>query len=190
MGRKELLIQTLDNHCKVVDDKFINDTESDQFISAYDYLYLPIDFKNGKNAGFAFVNFTNPEAALMFKEAFDGKPWVMFGSPKKLAEISKAKIQGKNAIMNYCKSMVFTGRLDEEMPVLFEPARDGTGRVESKMITLGKPVKHFYKRLALGNQDPIQHELPGVDMHDARRSVEASKNLHMPFNIFLLDGKA
>lgn len=50
-------------------------------------------YRNGKNAGFAFVNFTSPKAALMFKEAFDGKPWVMFENTKKLAEISKAKIQ-------------------------------------------------------------------------------------------------
>jgi len=44
------------------------------------------------NGGFAFVNFTSPEAAARFQDAFNGKRWNVFESSK-VAQISRAKIQ-------------------------------------------------------------------------------------------------
>ncbi|KAF5786128.1 putative mei2/Mei2-like RNA recognition, nucleotide-binding alpha-beta plait domain superfamily [Helianthus annuus] len=132
---RELLILTLDNHCKNEN----NNTEN-EFISAYDHVYLPIDFKSRVNAGFAFVNFTNAKAAVKFKEAFHGKRWAFSDSPK-VAEISRAKIQGIKAIINHCQMMDFKCGSDEDLPVIFKPARDGSGRFDSKMFKLGKFVK-------------------------------------------------
>ncbi|KAI3718413.1 hypothetical protein L6452_19283 [Arctium lappa] len=136
---RKLLIQTLDNHCKVENQKIKNDDESNNLVSAYDFLYLPIDFNHRVNAGFAFVNFTNPKAALRFRDAFHGKSWDLFDSPK-IAEISAARIQGREALVNNCKIMDFTYGSEEDMPVWFNPARDGSGRVHSKMYTVGKFV--------------------------------------------------
>ncbi|XP_024989330.1 uncharacterized protein LOC112523890 [Cynara cardunculus var. scolymus] len=136
---RKLLIQTLDNHCKVENEKIKND-ETKNLVSAYDFLYLPIDFNHRVNAGFAFVNFTNPNAAVRFRDAFHGKSWNLFDSPK-IAEISGARIQGREALVNNCKIMDFTYGSEEDMPVCFDPARDGSGRVHSKMYTVGKFVQ-------------------------------------------------
>ncbi|MFS7978083.1 putative mei2/Mei2-like RNA recognition, nucleotide-binding alpha-beta plait domain superfamily [Helianthus anomalus] len=133
---RELLILTLDNHCKNENNK----TSENEFISAYDHVYLPIDFKSRVNAGFAFVNFTNAKAAVKFKDAFHGKRWAFSDSPK-VAEISRAKIQGIKAIIKHCQMMDFKCASDEDLPVIFEPARDGSGRFDSKMFKLGKFVK-------------------------------------------------
>ncbi|KAJ9562986.1 hypothetical protein OSB04_008146, partial [Centaurea solstitialis] len=134
---RKLLIQTLDDHCKVENEK------KKDFVSGFDFLYLPIDFKHRVNAGFAFVNFTTPKAAMGFRDAFHGKSWDLFDSPK-IAEISAAKIQGKDALINHCGIMDFTYGYDEDMPVWFEPARNGSGQVNSKMFTVGKFV-HWSK---------------------------------------------
>ncbi|KAD6795705.1 hypothetical protein E3N88_06601 [Mikania micrantha] len=135
---RELLIHVLDNHCKLENQKLKSIDEA-EFISAYDYLYLPIDFKYGTNAGFAFVNFTNSIAALRFRDAFHGKRWVLSDS-RKVAQIFRAKIQGKEALINNSKKMDLRYGSDEMLPVVFEPARDGSGRVKSQMLKLGKFV--------------------------------------------------
>ncbi|KAL8188744.1 hypothetical protein R6Q57_029764 [Mikania cordata] len=132
---RKLLITTLDDHCEAVNK---NKKDGDKgSLSAYDFVYLPIDFNRRLNAGFAFVNFTTPEAALRFREAFHGKRWNLFGCSK-VAEISRARIQGKNAMINNCKGMNFSCGSEEDMPVCFEPARNGSGQIASKMFTVGK----------------------------------------------------
>ncbi|KAI3774124.1 hypothetical protein L1987_48668 [Smallanthus sonchifolius] len=99
---------------------------------------IPNKYTNGANAGFAFVNFTNPKAALRFRDAFHGKRWEFFSDSPKVAEISRARIQGKKAIVNHFKMARFACASDEDLPVLFEPARDGSGQFENGVcLTLG-----------------------------------------------------
>ncbi|GJR49885.1 putative RNA recognition motif 2, nucleotide-binding alpha-beta plait domain protein [Tanacetum coccineum] len=126
--RRKLMIQTLDNHCRIENAK--------GFVTSYDFLYLPMDFFKQANGGFAFVNFTSPQGALRFKDVFHGKRWDLFGSPK-IAEITRARIQGKEALIKNCMAMDFTFGSEEDMPVWFEPARDGSGRITSKIIPVG-----------------------------------------------------
>ncbi|KAJ0696568.1 putative RNA recognition motif domain, mei2-like RNA recognition, RNA-binding domain superfamily [Helianthus annuus] len=129
---RKLLVQTLDNHCKLENRKLGGNKY------AYDFVYLPIDFKRRRNAGFAFVNFTNPEAAFRFRDAFHGRHWNLFESSK-VAEITRARIQGKAALINNCKGMDFSYGSEEDMPVWFAPARDGSDdQVRSKMFVVGK----------------------------------------------------
>ncbi|KAM0059700.1 putative mei2-like RNA recognition, nucleotide-binding alpha-beta plait domain superfamily [Helianthus debilis subsp. tardiflorus] len=130
---RKLLIQTLDNHCALENRKLSNGGNK----SAYDFVYLPIDFRRRTNAGFAFVNFTNPEAAFRFRDAFHGGHWNLFESSK-VAEITRARIQGKAALIDNCKGMDFSYGSEEDMPVWFAPARDGSDQVRSKMFVVGK----------------------------------------------------
>merc|ERR1719174_1414523 len=38
----------------------------------YDFLYLPIDFSNGCNVGYAFINFRTPATCQRFTQEFHG----------------------------------------------------------------------------------------------------------------------
>lgn len=46
----------------------------------FDFLYLPLDFKNMANKGFAFINFENEEALATFAGRFSRtKDWHLYG---------------------------------------------------------------------------------------------------------------
>ncbi|PIN06298.1 hypothetical protein CDL12_21149 [Handroanthus impetiginosus] len=139
--RKELII-LLDNFCLLENTKSARNDEGtsrsgadENFnnTAAYDFLYLPIDFRTRKSRGFAFVNFTNARTVWKFFDAFHLKKWD-FGSsdqPKKWTkkiEIVSAKIQGKEALVNHFSQSVFECGTDEFLPVCFDPPRDGTGQ--------------------------------------------------------------
>lgn len=46
----------------------------------YDFLYLPIDFKNGCNVGYAFINMTEPSAIVPLYETLHDRKWDHFNS--------------------------------------------------------------------------------------------------------------
>jgi hypothetical protein len=48
----------------------------------YDFFYLPIDFKNKCNKGYAFINFIHPKAIVSFYREFAGQRWKVFNSEK------------------------------------------------------------------------------------------------------------
>lgn len=48
----------------------------------YDFCYLPIDFKNRCNLGYAFVNFVDAAATAECFTAFNAKRWNDFNSKK------------------------------------------------------------------------------------------------------------
>lgn len=59
----------------------------------YNFLYLPIDFQNKANVGYAFINFLNPLFILDFYKDFQTKKWAKFNSHK-ICEIKYGRIQG------------------------------------------------------------------------------------------------
>ncbi len=64
------------------------------FREKYDFFYLPIDFKNNCNLGYAFINFIDIDSIEPFFEEFHDKKWPMFNSIK-ICSITYARIQGK-----------------------------------------------------------------------------------------------
>lgn len=83
---------------------FINQTH----FGMYDFLYLRMDFKNRCNVGYAFINFTGPEAVKSFYERINGRMWKNFSSVK-IAELTYASIQGfENLVKKFRKSSVVT----------------------------------------------------------------------------------
>ncbi|KAJ0989222.1 hypothetical protein J5N97_007578 [Dioscorea zingiberensis] len=64
----------------------------------YDFLYLPIDFKNKCNMGYAFVNMLSPLHVISFYQTFNGKKWEKFNS-EKVASLAYARIQGTPALI-------------------------------------------------------------------------------------------
>ncbi|KAG8364367.1 hypothetical protein BUALT_Bualt19G0121400 [Buddleja alternifolia] len=133
--RKEL-INILDGFCSIENAKARNiegtsqEGAEEHIISAYDFLYLPIDFRTKNSRGFAFVNFTNTRTVWKFFDAFHLQKWEVVEWdkwPKKI-EIVCAKIQGKEALVNHFSQSTFECETDEFLPVSFNPPRDGSGQ--------------------------------------------------------------
>lgn len=85
----------------------------------YNFLYLPIDFKNKCNVGYAFINMLNPELIIPFYEAFNGKKWEKFNS-EKVASLAYARIQGKSALIAHFQN---SSLMNEDMrcrPIIFD----------------------------------------------------------------------
>jgi len=73
--------------CQVFDEDFRGD---------YDFLYAPIDFKNGINMGYCFVNFRSPEASQRFTIRFHGRRLGEDAqiNSHKVCEVVPAHVQG------------------------------------------------------------------------------------------------
>lgn len=70
----------------------------------YDFFYLPIDFKNNCNMGYAFINFVDSVFIVDFFGEYDGKKWAQFNSDK-ICKITYGRIQGKKALENNFATM-------------------------------------------------------------------------------------
>ena len=66
----------------------------EDFARTYDFFYLPIDFKNKCNVGYAFINLLRPETIAPLAQRFNNKKWPRFNS-EKVCHISYARIQVK-----------------------------------------------------------------------------------------------
>jgi len=77
--------------------------ELDYFNGKFDCLYMPFDYENGGNKGYAFLNLVNPYHVLLFYEVFHGKCWSFFES-KKICELNFANFQGINEIKKHAKN--------------------------------------------------------------------------------------
>ncbi|GJT82948.1 putative RNA recognition motif 2, nucleotide-binding alpha-beta plait domain protein [Tanacetum coccineum] len=84
---RELLVKFLEDHCKTQNEMVENDGKS-----AFDFVYLPIDFKHCLNVGYTFVNFTTSEAVWKSHVCITRKSWPLFKS-KKIAQVVRAWIQ-------------------------------------------------------------------------------------------------
>ncbi|KIP08270.1 hypothetical protein PHLGIDRAFT_53457, partial [Phlebiopsis gigantea 11061_1 CR5-6] len=68
-----------------------------------DFMYLRMDFQNGCNVGYAFVNFITVEDLLHFAQTQLGVKWNMYSSEKVL-QMSYANYQGKEALVEKFKN--------------------------------------------------------------------------------------
>lgn len=72
--------------------KMLLQTIDEQFNRLYDFFYLPIDFKNKCNVGYAFINMVQPKYILPLTKRFNQRKWERFNS-EKVCHISYARIQ-------------------------------------------------------------------------------------------------
>ena len=77
-----------------------------RFRDKYDFFYLPIDYKNKCNVGYAFINFTDQdfkEGIVVMTGLFNNKKWEKFNS-EKVCKIAYARLQGQDALLDHFKS--------------------------------------------------------------------------------------
>lgn len=87
--RTTLMIKNIPNKYT---QKMLLTTIDEKFHGTYDFFYLPIDFKNKCNVGYAFINMVRPEYIIPLIQKFDRKKWEKFNS-EKVCNISYARIQ-------------------------------------------------------------------------------------------------
>uniref|UniRef100_A0A7S2S762 Mei2-like C-terminal RNA recognition motif domain-containing protein n=1 Tax=Mucochytrium quahogii TaxID=96639 RepID=A0A7S2S762_9STRA len=88
------------------------------FQGTYDFFYLPIDFTNQCNLGYAFINFVDSRFIVQFQNVFNGRRWDNFNSNKTCA-ISYARIQGRKDLVNRFKGSSVMDMDPECQPVVF-----------------------------------------------------------------------
>jgi hypothetical protein len=88
------------------------------FRGLYNFFYLPVDFKNGCNMGYAFINFVNHDAADMFMGVFKGHQ--LPAKSAKVCDVCWARVQGWKAnIEHYRNSPVNELPDPEYRPLMF-----------------------------------------------------------------------
>ena len=99
-------------------DTNILEKELEPFEGKYDCLYMPYDYDNEGNRGYAFLNLTNPYHLLLFYEFFNNKCWLYFES-KKICTLNYANFQGIDEIKKHAKNYKGTKK-----PIFFICTKD------------------------------------------------------------------
>jgi len=85
----------------------------------YDFFYLPIDFRNKCNLGYAFVNMKDPLSIVQLVEEFSGKRWCRFKSDK-VCEVVYARLQGKHSLMEHFRSSRLMNKHQKYRPLVLD----------------------------------------------------------------------
>eukprot|EP00984_Skeletonema_dohrnii_P002185 scaffold749_cov90-Skeletonema_dohrnii-CCMP3373.AAC.10 len=94
-----------------------------------DFFYLPIDFKNKCNRGYAFVNFVDYKDIVPFFDEYNGTSWKRFNSDK-ICDITYARIQGKAAMLKRFENSALMAKDDEYRPMVFVSHGERKGQRE------------------------------------------------------------
>lgn len=91
---------------------------NENFEGKFDFLYLPLDFENKCNLGYAFINFIEPLHILLLSSLYEGKRWRNFNSVKE-CKLSFAKIQGKAELTAHLdKSNILSKLENNKKPII------------------------------------------------------------------------
>ncbi|XP_004297487.1 PREDICTED: protein MEI2-like 1 [Fragaria vesca subsp. vesca] len=104
----------------------------------YDFIYLPIDFKNKCNVGYAFINMVDPQQIVPFYKAFNGKKWEKFNS-EKVATLAYARIQGKAALIAHFQNSSLMNEDKRCRPILFHT--DGPNAGDPEPFPMGTHIR-------------------------------------------------
>ncbi|OWZ08949.1 hypothetical protein PHMEG_00018430 [Phytophthora megakarya] len=105
----------------------------------YDFFYLPIDFKNKCNMGYAFINFIEAAHIEAFHKEFDGQKWTNFNS-EKVCAISYARLQGKQAMIARFQNSSLLEKHESYRPLVF--GSTGLNRGKPEPFPAPKQIVH------------------------------------------------
>ncbi|KAL2347104.1 hypothetical protein Fmac_001104 [Flemingia macrophylla] len=134
-NRTTLMIKNIPNKYT---SKMLLAAIDEQCRGTYDFLYLPIDFKNKCNVGYAFINMIDPGQIIPFHKAFNGKKWEKFNS-EKVAVLAYARIQGKAALIAHFQNSSLMNEDKRCRPILFHT--DGPNAGDPEPFPLGNNIR-------------------------------------------------
>merc|ERR1712078_736820 len=103
MGK--MILQQIDECCK----------------DGYDFFYLPIDFRNKCNVGYAFMNMKTPEDILPLYAHLNNKKWARFNS-EKVCVLTYGRIQGFSALTSHFQRVSLRHEDKRRRPPIFKKA--------------------------------------------------------------------
>lgn len=121
----------------------------------YDFIYLPIDFKNKCNVGYAFVNMIDPLHIVPFHQAFNGKKWEKFNS-EKVASLAYARIQGKTALIAHFQNSSLMNEDKRCRPILFHT--DGPNAGDQEPFPMGSNIRSRPGKARTSGGEESQHQ--------------------------------
>lgn len=133
--RTTLMIKNIPNKYT---SKMLLATIDEHHRGTYDFIYLPIDFKNKCNVGYAFINMTDPMRIIPFYQAFNGKKWEKFNS-EKVASLAYARIQGKAALIAHFQNSSLMNEDKRCRPILFHS--DGPNAGDQEPFPMGVNIR-------------------------------------------------
>eukprot|EP00347_Sterkiella_histriomuscorum_P020889 403336070 len=110
-GRTSLMIKNIPNKYT---KQMLIDTIELTHKKKYDFLYLPIDFQNKCNVGYAFINIKSVDQVKTFFQRFHGMGWEYFHSDK-ICEITYARLQGFHALRKHFQTSSIRCQRDQNM---------------------------------------------------------------------------
>jgi hypothetical protein len=125
--RTTLMIKNIPNK---YDQEMLLEAINYNFKGTYDFFYLPIDFKNKCNVGYAFINFINYLTVANFYQEFNQKKWEKFNS-EKICKITFARIQGKSAFIDHFRNSSLMYEDPACRPLIFHSSGPSVGQLEN-----------------------------------------------------------
>jgi len=125
--RTSLMVRNIPN--KYTQSMLLSEfTEGGHGPGTIDFFYLPIDFRNKCNRGYAFVNFVDFRDVVTFYQAYNGKHWKIFKSDK-ICDITYARIQGKVGMMKRFQNSALMEKDPEYRPLVFSSEGEDKGEI-------------------------------------------------------------
>ncbi|KAA8542050.1 hypothetical protein F0562_023202 [Nyssa sinensis] len=155
----KMLLAVIDEHCR----------------GTYDFIYLPIDFKNKCNVGYAFINMIDPLQIIPFHKAFNGKKWEKFNS-EKVASLAYARIQGKASLIAHFQNSSLMNEDKRCRPILFRT--EGPNAGDQEPFPTGANIRSRpIKSRGLGDEDNHHQGSPLTSVNgDPSLSVHRERN--------------
>lgn len=150
-ARTTLMIRNIPNKYS---QKMLLDVLDRKYRGRYDFFYLPIDFKNRCNLGYAFVNFKDAATTAEFYKELHSKSWEEFNS-KKVCEITYARVQGRNALIEHFRNSRFPCNEPDYLPLVFEPIDEGSQNKTSNQPAMKATPVHHWTNLHYPNNPAV-----------------------------------
>ena len=143
-ARTTLMIKNIPNKYT---QKMVLDSLDGVVPGGYNFFYLPIDFQNRCNVGYAFINMTDTKFIPALYEKYHNKKWERFNS-EKICEIAYARIQGLQKLVDHFRNSSLLNEDENVRPVVLVnekmvPFPLGTSLAVKRDGTSGKLVAYF-----------------------------------------------